>query len=311
MVRGFTDDKGRFRPTDRKLGHTRANPKLHDKSLQVGIQGSQIAQTITKQAKDFAKRKTEEQLERIFVTKERQERELQIRRDFEKRLISSFKRARKLQIKDPVLLKNQILIDVPEIKDNPENIRFIENILNGFIKREKAKDKAIKKAKTQVDKELIEAQFEKAEQLEETDVKKLLGKQEKELKKKQQEKLEELERKDKLKMDAEFEAEKGIQEFVKEDLEAQEAEEKADKERLESQEKADELTKKAQEVKDEQELKTTEEFIDFVEAQSDALEAIEVEEKEKDEAEEAREVAETLAGDIEDVDVGFPKEIIA
>jgi len=311
LVRGFKDETGKFRPTDRKLGQTRANPKLHDKSLQVGIQGSQIAQTISKQAKDFAKRKTEEQLERIFVTKERQQRELQIRRDFEKRLISSFKRARKLQIKDPVLLKNQILIDVPEIKDNPENIRFIENILNGFIKREKAKDKAIKKAKTQVDKELIKAQFEKAEELEETDVKKLLTKQEKELKKKQQEKLEELERKDKLKKDAEFEAEKGIQEFVKEDLEAQEAEEKADRERLESQEKADELTKKAQEVKDEQELKTTEEFIDFVEAQSDALEAIAVEEKEKDEAEEAREVAETLAGDIEDVDVGFPKEIVA
>jgi len=185
LVRGFKDETGKFHPTERTLAKTRANPRLHDKTLQVGIEGSQISRTIVKQAKDFARRKTEEGLERILETKERQSRELQLRRDFEKRLISSFKRARRLQIKDPVLLKNQILIDVPEIKDNSENLRFIENILNDFIKREKQKDKAIKKAKTDVEKDRIEESFDQAEVLEEADVKRQLGKAEGLLKQKQ------------------------------------------------------------------------------------------------------------------------------
>lgn len=304
MVRGFTDEKGKFRPTDRKIS---SSSRVSDKTLQVGIDGSQIAQTIGKQTKEFAKRKTLEQLEKIKTTKERQARELALRRDFEKRLISSFKRARQLQIKDPVLLKNQILIDVPEIKDNSENLKFIENILNGFIKREKQKDKAVKKAKTQAEKDLIEAQFERAESLEEADVKNQLKKAEGLLKREQQQKLKELEKEKKLKDDAVFETEKATQEFLKEEIEATEAEEEAEKKRIEAQESADELAEKAKKVKDEEELRTTTEFIDFVEKQSDALDAITTETAEKKDAQEAREVAETLAGEII---APFPSEII-
>ncbi|MCP6727225.1 MAG: hypothetical protein KJI69_04315 [Patescibacteria group bacterium] len=308
MVRGFKDETGKFHPTERTLGRTRANPRLHDKTLQVGIQGSQIAMTIAKQAKDFAKRKTNEQIVRIQTTKERQARELQLRRDFEKRLISSFKRSRSLQIKDPVLLKNQILIDVPEIKDNSENLRFIENILNDFLKREKRKEKAIKKAKTPEEKDRIEAQFDRAELLEEADVKKQLGKSESQLKKKQQEELADLKsEKQAFKKKEEFIKEEAIQDFVEEEVEATLAEDDRIVAQATVDKKAEELSKVAEKTKDEKELRTTEAFIDFVEAQSDALDAINTESAEKKDAEEAREVAETLLGEL---DTGFPPEIV-
>jgi len=307
LVRGFKDETGKFHPTERTLAKTRANPRLHDKTLQVGIQGSQIAMTIAKQAKDFAKRKTEEGLVRILETKERQARELQLRRDFEKRLISSFKRARRLQIKDPVLLKNQILIDVPEIKDSDENLRFIERILNDFIKREKTKDKLINKSKSEEEKDRIETAFDQAELLEEADVKKQLKKADGLLKDKQNEKLKELEKETKLtekkKKDI---AQEAIKDFVEKEEVADQKEKQADLEQEQTDKKADDLSKLKE--KDEREIKTTKAFVDFIEAQSEAIDARNEESIAKDDAEEAREVAETLVGDIE---TGFPKEIVA
>jgi len=321
LVRGFKDETGKFHPTERT--GTRANPRLHDKTLQVGIQGSQIAKTIAKQAKQFAVKRTLEAVERIADTKDRQSRELEIRRDFEKRLISSFKRARKLQIKNPVLLKNQIFIDVPELKDTPENIRFVENILNDFLKREKAKDKAIKKAKTDEQKIAIEEGFVEAEKLEEADVKKQLDKGKTELKKKQQEELDKLRAKNKAKEKTEEEiGEKAVKDFQKKEDALKKAEDEAEKIRKEEQKKADDLAKQKepvvtfvdieefeqeQEKSEKQKEKSMEEFAKI---QQDTLEAQEKVEDLTEDAEEAREVAETLVGGESDEE-GFPQEIIA
>jgi len=308
LAKGFKDDQNRFHPiSGSRLAKTRASPTLHDKTLQVGIQGSQIAKTIAKQAKDFAIKNTEKQLQRLVDTKERNERELQVRRDYEKRLISSFKRARKLQIKDPVLLKNQLLIDVPEIKDNDENLRFVERILNDFIKREKTKDKLVKKAKSPEEKDRIETAFDQAELLEEADVKKQLVKADGLLKEKQKERLKELEKETKLtekkKKDI---AKEAIKDFVQKEEVADQKEKQADLEQEQTDKKAEDLAK--QKSKDEREIRTTNAFINFIEAQSEAVDARNEESIAKDDAEEAREVAETLVGEIE---TGFPKEIIA
>ncbi len=325
MVHGFKDDKGNFRPTDRKIG---TSTRVTDKSLQVGIDGSQIAQTIAKQTKDFAKRKALEQIEKLKTTKERQARELALRRDFEKRLISSFKRARQLQIKDPVLLKNQILIDVPEIKDNSENLKFIENILNGFIKREKQKDKAIKKVKTQEEKDLIEERFDKAELAEEADVKKQITKDESKLKKKQQEELEKLKAEKKAFKETKEEIEtKAIDKFKEKEKVAKRTEEireeiqkdeqdladkiARDKERQEKEAKEPTVTFADLEKREQQEEKQQKEneksMDELLKVQTETLDAIKKEEVEKEEAEEARDVAETLLGELESP---FPMEII-
>ncbi len=308
MVLGFKDKGKKFHPTgQRKLATTRANPKLHDNSLQVGIQGSQIAKTIAKQAKDFARKKTEEQLEKILDTKERQERELQVRRDFEKRLVSSFKRARDLQIKDPVLLKNQILIDVPEIKDTKENIKFIEKILNGFIKREKSRDKAIKNAKTQEDRDRIQAQFDVAEGKEEADVKKSLSRDAEKLKKKNQEELERLRIKDKAQNENQKEVgKKAVDVFKKEE----EEKEKTEKEALLAKEEADAeiVTFADLEKTSKDESKIASAFKDLLKVQSEAKEKQDIDEKQGEDTEEARVVAETLVGEIE---TPFPAEIVS
>ena len=306
MARGFKDSDGKFRPFGIGSRSSRSNPKLHDNSLQVGVDGSQIAKLIGKQAKDFANKKTEEALQRISDTKERQARELQIRRDFEKRLISSFKRSRLLQIKDPVLLKNQILIDVPEVKDTKENIKFIENILNGFIKREKQKDKAIKKAKTQEEKDRIEAQFDQAELLEEKDVQKQLSKGDDKLKKKQAEKLAKLEAKDKGRVQNEKEiADKAVAEFKKKD-EQLDKDEKASKLAKEEADKAV-VTFADLEKTSKDDKKITDSFKDLLNIQKDAIKKQDVVETKTEEVEEAREVAETF---VEDLGTSFPPEII-
>jgi len=324
LATGFTKD-GKFRPTDRKIG---TSTRVTDKSLQVGIDGSQIAKNIAKQTKEFAKRKALEQIEKLADTKERQGRELALRRDFEKRLISSFKRARALQIKDPVLLKNQILIDVPEIKDNKENLKFIENILNGFIKREKEKDKAVKKAKTQDEKDLIEERFDKAEAREEADVQKLITKDESKLKKKQQEELEKLKAEKKAFKETKTEIEtKAIDKFKKGEGEARKAEEAREEKQKEEQDLADEIAKdkerqekeareptvtfadlEEREQEEAEQQKENEKSMDeLLKVQNETLDAIKNEEEEKEDAEEAREVVETLLGELE---TPFPTEII-
>jgi len=307
LVLGFKDKGKKFHPTQRKLASTRANPKLHDSSLEVGIQGSQIAKNIAKQAKDFATKKTREQLERLLDTKERQERELQTRRDFEKRLVSSFKRARDLQIKDPVLLKNQILIDVPEIKDTKENIKFIEKILNGFIKREKSRDKAIKNAKTKEDKDRIQSQFDVAEGKEEADVKKSLSKDAEKLKKKNQEELERRRIKDKAQNESQEEiGKKAVDVFKKEE----EEKEKTEKEALLAKEEADKeiVTFADLEKTSKDESKIASAFKDLLKIQSEAKEKQDIDDKQGEDTEDARVVAETLVGEIE---TSFPAEIVS
>lgn len=336
MARGFKDESGKFHPTERKIAQT-ANPRLHDNSLQVGIQGSQISSFLKKQAKDFAKRKTKQAEERILGAKDRHNRELEIRRDYEKRLISSFKRARKLQIKNPVLLKNQIFIDVPELKDTPENVRFVEKILNDFIKREKSKDKAIKKAKTDEQKIAIEDAFSDAEKLEEDDVKKQLAKGETRLKKKQQEELDRLKSKEKAKQKtAEEIGEKAVKDFQEKESKLKKAEEEKEKILKEEHEKADEIAKQKKEeevrkakekepvvtfadlekqVKEEEkaEKEQEESMSEFAEIQKETLEKQEEVEDLTEDAEDARDVAEfqTSIDDDDEVSTdGFPKEIV-
>ncbi len=338
MARGFKDETGKFHPTERRIAHSSANPRLHDNSLQVGIQGSQITSFLKKQAKDFAKKKTLQAIERIEGAKDRQARELEIRRDFEKRLISSFKRARKLQIKNPVLLKNQIFIDVPELKDSPENIKFVEKILNDFIKREKTKDKAINNAKSDEQKIAIEDAFSSAEKLEEDDVKKQLARGETRLKKKQQDELDRLKAKEKRKQKTEEEiGEKAVKDFQDKEAKLSKAEEEKEKILKEEQKKADEIAKqkKEEEVKKAKEkepvvtfadLETQEEanqkaekekdesMEEFLEIQKETLDAQEDVEDLTEDAEKAREVAEfrtSINDDEDEVSTdGFPKEIV-
>ncbi len=341
MARGFKDETGKFHPTERRLAQTRANPRLHDKTLQVGIQGSQIANLIKKQASEFAVKRTKEALERIEGAKERQARELEIRRDFEKRLISSFKRARKLQIKNPVLLKNQIFIDVNELKDTPENVRFVEKILNDFLKREKTKDKAIKKAKTDEQKIAIEQAFNDAERLEEDDVKKQLLRGETKLKKKQQEELDRLKSKEKAKSKSEEEiGDKAVKDFQKKEKETKKKEDEVAEKEEEEQKKVDEIKKakepvvtfanleEQQKAEDKAEKEQQASMDELLEIQNETLEVQEeLEELQKD-TEKEREIAESIPSmvqesDLEEsieslkesstqeTDVGFPQEIIA
>lgn len=338
MARGFKDETGKFHPTERSIAQT-ANPRLHDKTLQVGIQGSQIATFLKKQAKDFAVKKSKQAEERILGAKDRHDRELEIRRDFEKRLISSFKRARKLQIKNPVLLKNQLFIDVPELKDTPENVRFVEKILNDFIKREKSKDKAIKKAKTDEQKIAIEESFSNAEKLEEEDVKRQLAKGETKLKKKQQEELDRLKSKEKAKQKtAEEIGEKAVKDFQQKESKLKKAEEEKEKILKEEHDKADEIAKQKKEeevrkakekepvvtfadlekqVKEEEkaEKEQEESMSEFAEIQKETLEAQEDVEDLTEDAEDARDVADfqTSVGNVDEDEVstdGFPKEIV-
>lgn len=341
MARGFKDESGKFHPTDRTIAGTRANPRLHDKTLQVGIQGSQIAKLIKKQASEFAIKRTKEAIERIEGAKDRQSRELEIRRDFEKRLVSSFKRARKLQIKNPVLLKNQIFIDVPELKDTPENVRFVEKILNDFIKREKSKDKAIKKAKTDDQKIAIEEAFNSAEKLEEEDVKKILAKGETKLKKKQQEELDRLKSKEKAKQKSEEEiGDKAVKDFQKKEKETKKKEDEVAKKEAEEQKKVDEIKKakepvvtfadlEQQQKEEEKAEKEQQESMDeLLEIQNETLEAQDELEESQDSTEKQRLIAESIPtmvqesdleesieslkeSSIENSDVGFPQEIIA
>jgi len=239
LVRGFKDEKNKFHPTERKVG---TSSRFHDPSWKMGQDGQSITKQLLKQAGVFARNRADQFKKKQEQIKEKNLRELKIRRDAEKRIISSFKRARDLQIRDPVALKNQILIDVPEIEDNRENLRFIEKILNGFIKREKKKDKAVKKAKTDADKIRIEEAFVTAEGFEEKEVrdeiKRVIARQEKELSKKKEKELTKLKEQEK-------EDKQDIQDLQKEVQGVIRSEDKTVEEEKETERKQKETEKKA------------------------------------------------------------------
>ncbi len=245
MVKGFKDDQGRFRPTDR------TQPKIsshHDPTKIMGQDGVSISKQLLVSAGKFAKKRADEFKERQKQIKERNIRELELRRGAEKRIISSFKRARDLQIKDPVALKNQILIDVPEISDNRENLKFIENILNQFLKREKIKDKAIKKAKTDAQRIAIQEAFDRAESAEEKEVRseiaRVISRQEKELSKKKEKELTKLKEQKKESDKDVQELEKDIQDVIKSEVDLQEQETETEKKKEETEKKALEAEKR-------------------------------------------------------------------
>lgn len=239
MVRGFKDDKGRFHPTESTVG---TSSRFHDSSKRMGLDGQGIAKQLLKQAGVFAKNRADQFKKKQKEIKERQLRELTVRRDAEKRIISSFKRARNLQIKDPVALKNQILIDVPEIEDNKENLKFIENILNGFIQREKKKDKAVKKAKTDTEKIRIEEDFERAEGAEEKEVreeiKRVIARQEKKIGKKVEDENKKLKEQKKVSDKNVHELEKEVQGLIKSEDILVEQEQETEKKQEETEKKA-------------------------------------------------------------------------
>lgn len=246
MARGFKDDKGNFHPTDRTL--PKMPSRFHDGTKKMGVDGVGITKQLLKQTGIFARKRADEFKKKQDQIKERQIRELKLRRDAEKRIVSSFKRARDLQIKDPVALKNQILIDVPEIQDNKENLKFIENILNGFIKREKKKDKAIKKAKSDTEKIAIQEAFDRAEGAEEKEVrdeiKRVITRQEKEISKKAQKEQDDLKKKKKQSDDLLHQAEKDIQDIIKDEVATTEAEKEAKKKKEETERKQIEAEKR-------------------------------------------------------------------
>jgi len=250
MARGFKDKEGRFHPTDR------TQPKMpssfHDGSKKMGVDGLAITKQILKQTGVFAKKRADQFKAKHKEIKDRQIRELQLRKSAEKRIISSFKRARDLKIKDPVALKNQILIDVPEIEDNRENLKFIENILNGFIKREKRRDKEIKKAKTDEQKISIQEAFDRAEGEEEKEVRdevrRVIAREEKQISKKTEKEIEKL-KKQKKESDLDIQKlEKETQELIRNEVDVAQAENQRDEKIKESEIKGIEAEKRAKVV---------------------------------------------------------------
>lgn len=322
MAKGFKDKEGRFHPTDRT--QPKMPSRFHDGSKQMGVDGLGITKQLLKQTGIFARKRADQFKEKQQEIKDRQIRELKVRRDSEKRIISSFKRARDLQIKDPVALKNQILIDVPEIQDNKENLKFIENILNGFIKREKKKDKAIKKAKSDDDKIRIQENFDRAEGAEEKEVreeiKRVITRQEKEISKKSQKDQEDLKKKKKESDQQLQEAQKEIQGLIKDEVVTVEAENDLKKKREETEKKQLEAEKREKVVtfadealrdaKDQDKATAIKEGLkaDFfvagenadsaldalIEAQNETIKA-------EDNADDAREKAEEKRDDVEDL----------
>jgi len=250
MARGFKDKEGRFHPTDR------TQPKMpssfHDGSKKMGIDGLAITKQILKQTEIFARKRADQFKTKQKEIKDRQIRELQLRKSAEKRIISSFKRARNLKIKDPVALKNQILIDVPEIEDNRENLKFIENILNGFINREKRKDKEIKKAKTDEQKISIQESFDRAEGEEEKEVRdeirRVVARQEKEISKKESKEIEKLKKQKKESDEQIQKIEKDAQELIKNEVDVVQAENLRDEKIKETEIKAIEAEKRGKVV---------------------------------------------------------------
>jgi len=326
LVKGFKDETGKFRPTDRKISVSHASSKIHDASQVMGQNGLSITKQLLKQAGSFAKKRGRQFEQKRQEIQEKQARELKIRKESEKAIISSFKRARDLQIKDPVALKNQILIDVPAIEDKPENLRFVEKIINGFIKREKKKDKLVKKAKTPEDAQRIEDAFEKAEEFQEKQVagelKRIIAREEGEIKKLSNKELQKLKEKDK-------ESKKDIERLEKEneqlkriETDLQEKEERTEKLKQKTEDARREKVDKEKvftfadtpEAKSSAKEDKEEAFDDFLKSQQDTIKQQREEESVKEDAEIQRDVSETLTEKLDknpfEEDSGFPTGIV-
>lgn len=162
MVKGFKDEQGRFHP----IGDSRQN-SFRPKSINYikYKNGSSVSKQILKQATDFAQKKALQFKKWEAEQEVKKLEQLEKRKRLQSRIILSFKKNRALGITKPKPLKNAILVDIPELSDNKEDINFIQEIVNEFLKRERDVSKEIEKVEKK-DPELarqLKQQFEKAE----------------------------------------------------------------------------------------------------------------------------------------------------
>ncbi len=193
MVQGFIRDK-KFHPISANKGKRLSRTALLGRDLRVGQDGDTIAKLLNARVKQFASDRAH-----LYgrIQEEQRDKNIQ-RRDLNTRLrpkiLKQFRLARAQNIVKPRDLEDFLLAKIPELKSDRQSIKFVTNVIQEFLDREKDFEKKIKDKPAGEQAELREA-FKSAETDTEDSIKKELKNTDKQFNKNQDKKVKDLQNK--------------------------------------------------------------------------------------------------------------------
>ncbi len=270
MVKGFKDDSGKFHPIGQR--------GVSKNSRKSRVRYSNGASLLLDQSiRDFARNRKEAYKTYKANQEEKFNRELEMRRRFQGKLIVAFRQARAQNVKQGRDLEKFIRQQIPDLPKEKGIEKFVQNVLRDFVKQEARLEKE-KKGKSEVDKKALQDAFDDSLTRSKATFEKIQSEQDIEFAKEQKKQADK--------------NQKNIQKLEKEAKQADDARKQLEKDVKEAQEKqTKEATEKAEQS------------------------AKKVDKEEKDEATFANEVAQELKEDkqelkTEDFSFGFPEEIV-
>lgn len=262
MVKGFKDRNGKFHPINQgRVGKTRYAKVRYSN-------GAGSAQVLEKENRDFANKIKERYNQFKANQEEKFQKDIDLRRKFQNKLITSFRQARAQNVREGRDLEKFVRQQIPDLPRDKGIEKFVKGVLRDFVKQEARLEK-VKAGKSEEEKQKLqdafeqslkesELKFREAQTIQNTKFREESEKREK----KQNTEIEKLEKKVKDKEDAERQATKDAENARKASKEnkpqaeakAEASEKKAEQEQKEETTFADQVAEELQ--KDKQEAKT-------------------------------------------------------
>ncbi len=247
LVKGFKDRDGKFHPINQgRVGKTRYAKVRYSN-------GAGSAQILEKQNRDFANKIKERYNQFKANQEEKFQKDIELRRKFQNKLIVAFRQARAQNVKEGRDLEKFVRQQIPDLPRDKGIEKFVKGVLRDFVKQEARLEK-VKSGKSEEEKQKLQDAFEQSIRESEVRFKDAQVDQNKKFRedtekreKKQNAEIEKLEKKVKDKEDAERKAEKDADEARKKEQQgASQAEQASAEAKAETSEK-----KAEQEAKEE------------------------------------------------------------
>jgi len=160
---GFKDEKKKFHPITVSKQARQVRSAHLGRDLRVGQDGTQLTKLLSIQVKDFAKSRAIQFKNLRAEQIRKRDADLVRKRKFKGQILRLFRDARIQFITKPKELKDFIFSGIPDLKDDKENLRFVTQIIQEFLDREKEFKKKIRD-KPEEERKILEKEFKDAEE---------------------------------------------------------------------------------------------------------------------------------------------------
>lgn len=193
MVQGFIRDK-KFHPISTSKGKRLSRTAQLGRDLRVGQDGDTIAKLLNARVRQFASDRAH-----LYGRIQEEQRDKNVHlRDLNTRLrpkiIRQFRLARDQNILKPKELESFLLAKIPELGSDRQSIKFVTNVIQEFLNREKDFEKRIKD-KPSDEQATLRTAFKSAETDTDVSIKKELKSADKQFNKNQETKVKDLQKK--------------------------------------------------------------------------------------------------------------------